>query len=588
MSFRSLYLCAFFQLMTLISLSQPFVYKFTDPCTLKLKEIVLDNPAGNAVLMYNGQLKSFSQSQLTSGALEQWINDINSMNPSGPCSGIGLYQNTSINALVAQNNILVMSSVMSALSDINSMGGSNLTGIVEAKEKTSSNNKKKSNNPTPESSQSNNSINQNNTTVVGNQTTNNTNSTDNTNSNSQNQANNTTVNSNNQQQINNINTPNNNIKNTSGNNSNNQQQVNGVNGLNSNKNSNSTISTNTTSQNKESINTTNTPQTGNTSSRLGVNSSNTKQSETNSSSQEKTNGITNNNVNGTKNSTTTNITQNEENGSSTTQSEENGSTTTQVGTTQSITSVNKSNNKNNAEANSNSTVTKNENLTNTSNNGLMNIGSVKEKVSNAKQGGVLLTGDLVVISSASSSQQFRLNMSITKANTKNTFVKGALLNFTSAINNSNLTLFAAYRIKKFTGIVANSSMLNFEKDFFNTTSLMGSYKYKMLTTTLGLNYTFGNLGDSKFKSISCLGGAVGNFKITKKINNTTMLVAIYSPYVFYYEGLWYQSGWLVVPFTAFDYKLSKKFKLNLSFSGVKQINAETINYQVLIGAKALL
>jgi hypothetical protein len=131
-------------------------------------------------------------------------------------------------------------------------------------------------------------------------------------------------------------------------------------------------------------------------------------------------------------------------------------------------------------------------------------------------------------------------------------------------------------------------MLNFEKDFFNTTSIMESYKYKNITGTLGVNYTTGNLGSARFQSLSALGGLIGTFKVTKKINNTTMLVFVYSPYVYYYEGLWYESGWLVVPFTAFDYRISSKFKLNLSFSGVQQVKDATLNYQVLLGAKALL
>ena len=67
-----------------------------------------------------------------------------------------------------------------------------------------------------------------------------------------------------------------------------------------------------------------------------------------------------------------------------------------------------------------------------------------------------------------------------------------------------------------------------------------------------------------------------------------MFVMVYSPYVFYYEGMWNQSGFLAVPFLAVDYKLTKKFKLNISFSGVQQINDQPLNYQVLLGAKAFL
>jgi hypothetical protein len=117
---------------------------------------------------------------------------------------------------------------------------------------------------------------------------------------------------------------------------------------------------------------------------------------------------------------------------------------------------------------------------------------------------------------------------------------------------------------------------------------MESYQIKKVTATLGVNYTAGNLGESKFQSISTLAGVYSSFNINKKMGMTTMFVMVYSPYVFYYEGMWNQSGFLAVPFLAIDYKLTKKFKLNLSFSGVQQIKDQPLNYQVLLGAKAFL
>jgi hypothetical protein len=216
--------------------------------------------------------------------------------------------------------------------------------------------------------------------------------------------------------------------------------------------------------------------------------------------------------------------------------------------------------------------------------------STKNKVATVKKGSLMMTGDIVTISSANAIDptQVKINASIITSNTKNTIAKGALINFTSQVNNSNLTLFFSYRHKRFTSIIANSMMLNFEKDFFNTISLMESYQYKKLTTTVGVNLTTGNIGQSKFQSVSTLGGFVYNFKVNKKFGMTTMFVMVYSPFVYYYEGIWYQSGLLSVPFVAIDYKITKKFKLNLSFSGVNQINDQTLNYQVLIGAKAFL
>ena len=486
MSIKKILITISFLFNTIIILGQGFSYTFTDPCTFKQKQIYIDNPSGSVLLTYNGSTQSFTQQQLQSGSLEQWITQVNSSNPDGPCSGIGLAQNTNMNVLITQNNIAVLTNVMSALNDISSIGGTSIGGIVEAKEKSSSedNNRKK-----------NNSSNNNNPTTSNN---------------------NPTTNGQGGQTINN------------------QNQGNG--------------------QTNEG------------------NNGNTGGTQTNQPNQ--TGGNTNPNNGG----------QPEGNGQTTSTSGGNNgnpNNTTQGGGQQTQSTVG---------GNGSSPENSETNPQNEVGNNARSSSSAKEKVANAKQGGIVLNGDIVVINSATKGepQQFRMNMSVVKSNTNNTLVKGALLNYTTSINNSSLTLFMGKKIKNLTGVVANSSMLNFERDLFNTTSLMTSYKYKAVTSTLGVNFTTGKLGESRFQSLSALGGGVGTFKVSKKITNTTMMVVVYSPFVYYYEGLWYKSGWLLVPFTAFDYRLTQKFKLNLSFSGVQQIKSTTINYQVLIGAKALL
>jgi hypothetical protein len=502
---------------------QGFSYTYTDPCTNKIKELFINNPNGNVALMYYGQVQSFTPTQLQSGALEQWITQINSSNPSGPCSGIALYQNTTMNAIIAANNIAVLTNVLSALSDISSMGGSNIGGIIEAKEKSNS----EDNKTKPNQGQSTNGGNIQTTTPNG------------------------------------------------GSQGSNPQSTNGTTNGNSNQ---SGGSNGQTTINNQTQNNGTTNNNGGGSSTSGGNQTNP-QSQTSNGNNQNTGG--GNSSQGTTTSTTGGNTTNTGNptqgGGQTTQS----TVTTNGGNSQGS-GGNTTNN-----GNETSNEDKLNDMTKTSSS---NSAQVKSKVANAKQGGILLTGDIVAISSASGSeaQQFKVNMGVTKSNTDNTFVRGALLNFTSSVNNSNITFFAGYRRKNLTSIIANSSMLNFEKDFFNTTSIMESYKYKNITGTLGVNYTTGNLGSARFQSLSALGGLIGTFKVTKKINNTTMLVFVYSPYVYYYEGLWYESGWLVVPFTAFDYRISSKFKLNLSFSGVQQVKDATLNYQVLLGAKALL
>jgi hypothetical protein len=405
MKIKKLLITISFLFSTMVVLGQGFSYTFTDPCTLKSKDIFINSPNGSVSLIYSGQIQSFTQTQLQSGALESWINQVNASNPqgSGPCGGVGIAQSTNLNVTVAANNIAVLTSVMSTMSSLSSISGaagSAIQGTVQSNEKVASNGNK-------------------------------------------------------------------------------SDDKNGTSGS-------SSQSTKSKGESEE--------KTGEEKAEEAVSSSSS------------------------------------------------------------------------------------------------NSSQVKAKVAAVKRGNIMMTGDIVTISSASGNepQQLKINMSFITSNTENTFAKGALVNYTTAIDNSCITLFAAWRRKNLTSIVANSSMLNFEKDYFNTTSIMESYKIKKITATLGVNYTTGNIGESKFQSLSTLGGVVGNFDVGKKMSTTLMFVTVYSPFVYYYEGMWYQSGLLAVPFVAIDYKLTQKFKMNISFSGVQQFKSDAINYQVLLGAKALL
>jgi hypothetical protein len=489
MSLKKIILFFVFFILTLITKGQGFTYSFTDPCTFKIKELTINNPNGNVVLFYNGQFKSFTPQDLINGRLQQWVSNVNSTNPSGPCSGIGLSENTSLNSITVQNNIAVLTTVLNTLTELSQF--STLDGLVGTTEKSQS--KKKDKKKSSENNESKSS------------------------------------------------------KETSENN-----EI---------KNSNET---------KKSVNKENNESSENNESKSSNESKETSESkETKSSNESKEN-------NETKKSVTKETSENNET--------KNSNETKETTDVKKSTETNETNKK---------TETNNNNETKNSNpslNGVLASIQTKEKLSNVKKGSLIMNGDVVVIRSANESNkdQLRVNMSVINSNTKNTFAKGALLNFTSSINNSCLTLFGAWRMKKLTSIVANSSMLNFQKDFFNTTSVMESYKVWKLTTTIGVNITTGNLGKSNFKSLAMMSGVIGSFDINKKIGLTPMLVVVYSPYVYFYQGIWYKSGWLLVPFTAVDYRITKKFKMNVSFSGIHRINNSTLNFQVLLGAKTLL
>jgi hypothetical protein len=209
----------------------------------------------------------------------------------------------------------------------------------------------------------------------------------------------------------------------------------------------------------------------------------------------------------------------------------------------------------------------------------------------AKTGSIIGTGDIVVIRSAEdNSNQFRATMSMTKSNTDNSRAKGALLNFTTTINNSNLTFYTALTNKKKTNtaIFANSSMVDFERNLFNTTTALESHRYGRLSLMGGANFTVGSLSDEVFTNLSAVGGGFYMFKVGKKVNANILMLAVYSPFTKFYEGRWWSSGVLLVPFSSWDYSISKNFKFNVSFSGTYQYSDKFLNYQILTGGKIML
>ena len=217
----------------------------------------------------------------------------------------------------------------------------------------------------------------------------------------------------------------------------------------------------------------------------------------------------------------------------------------------------------------------------------------KSKQERIARGALIGAGDIVVIRNSANIQDtgkdnLKVNLSLTHVNTKQNFIKGAAFNYQTGENVANMTLYGSFKSKGYMGVFSNSVMTNFKTDWFNTGSFLNAQKTGSMTWLLGMNYTFGSLGKSEFQNISLVGGAFTNFKGGKSFSSNIMLLSIYSPYVFYYEGQWYKSGFILVPMTNMDFKLTDKFKWSISFSGAYQVNAGVLNYQVMTGTKMLL
>jgi len=512
-----------------------------DPCSKKLKVINIPNANSSVTVNYLGYVSTFTKDDFDNGSFAGWVGNLSAKYSSAPCDEVKTKTQVSQNMIITQNIISTLSSVtaVSTMTVASSVGNITSGGISNSVDNSSSSESSgkgsgKGSGKTRKNNKNNTQSGTNTTENGGNNTQSGTN-TGNIGQNNSNIGQNNPNSSSNPPQ-NEPQTPQNEPQ--TGNNP--QTPQNGENtGTNPPSNPPSTPPSNPPS-----------PNTGNS----GGNGGNTGNSGGNSGNSGGNGGNSGGSggENGTaepKNDPTTTPTDNKSGG--------NGGTTNSVA--------------NAAESSSS--------------------GGKPSSKTTAKTGSIIGTGDIVVIRSAEdNSNQFRGTMSVTKSNTDNSRAKGALLNFTTTVNNSNLTFYAALTNKKKTNtaIFANSSMIDFERNFFNTTTALESHRFGKLSLMGGANFTAGGLDGEMFTNLSAVGGGFYMFKVGKKVNANILMLAVYSPFTKFYEGRWWNSGVLFVPFSSWDYGISKNFKFNVSFSGTYQYSDKFLNYQILTGGKIML
>jgi hypothetical protein len=547
--------------------AQSYVYQYVDPCTKNIKFISVPLNGANVAVTYYGQVGTFSNSDFTNGNFLNWLNQTSGTNAGRPCDQATTQAVNSTNMAITNNiistltNITSVSTMAAGLSanvaSASSSVGSNLGNTVS-----NGSSGDGSGNGSSGSSKKNNRGNRNN---GGN---------------------------------------NNNSSNGSSNSTGNTQSSNSSGGNVTGSGSTGTGSTSTggTSSNSTGSTSTGSTSTGGTGS---TGSGSTGGTSTGSTSTGGT-GSTGSGSTGQGSTGGTGTTGTGSNGSTNTGGQGStggtGAATGTAGTAQSTTSSGSG-----GTANSVSNAT--EATSSGGNGGTSNsVSNAAEATSGdgssggsggkngdknrARTGALIGTGDIVAVQSTEEGEreQFRFTMSMTKSNTKNTFARGFLGNFTTQVNNSNITFYGAWTLpkSKTTIIAANSSMLNLERDFFNTTTLLTSKRFTKLSIMGGVNFTAGKIGETGFQNLSAVGGGFYMFGVGKKITSTLLVLGVYSPFTQFYEGNWWSSGVLIVPFSSWDYSITKKFKFNLSFSGTYELNKNMLNYQILTGGKILL
>jgi hypothetical protein len=590
-------------LVSSVSFGQGFSYSYVDPCSKKINTVYIPSGQGSVTVSYYGVSNTFTQTDFQNGTFSAWMYSVSAAS-SQPCEGLKTETQTKTNTIITNNIISTLTSVtaaatMSVTSSISTVSSQSAgTALGNSVNNSSDNSSGGGNTKENKDGQNNSGSKPNNqesgtsgqpqgggTTTNSSQGTNKTEggSTSGTNQSTEggNQPSGSPVGGNTAQ----------NQPNTSPNtgktepNTGNSGTNTGNSGTNTGNSGNTTQSgSNTENSTQSGTNTgqnggsstqsgTNTGQNGGSSTQSGTNTGNSGSNTGNSGSGGGNTGNSGSNTNNTGGSgggtdTKTNTTDPTTTPTDT-KSGGNGGTTNSVA--------------NAAEASSGGS---------TSNASEGSGGSSKGGAkSNVRVGSIIGTGDIVAIRSAEDNENsFKATMSITKSNTDNSRAKGALLNFTTAINNSNLTFYGAFTNKKKSNtlICANSTMINFNYDLFNTTTVLESHRWNKLSLMGGLNYTIGSMAETSFSNISAVGGGFYMFKASKNLSGNMLLLAVYSPFTKFYEGSWWKSGTLLVPFSSWDYSISKNFKYNVSFSGTWEVGKSVLQYQILTGGKIML
>jgi hypothetical protein len=517
-------------LISSVIFGQGFSYSYVDPCTKKLNTVTIPSGQSTVTISYLGQSRTFTKTELEDGAFNSWLYTIQ-QSSSEPCGDFKKNTQTTQNTIITTNIISTLTSVtaVSTMTVASTIGGISSQGAGNALSNSVNNSSENSSGDNKSSKKGKNGGNTNNPKNSNNGT-------------SQEGGNNTSTNQTNQPSVGQpgSNPPSENTGNSGSNTGNSNGGNTGNTGENGGNTGNS--GSNTGNSSGSGGNSGNTGGSGGNSSGSGGNSGNTGGSGGNSGGSGG-----GNNTSEPKNDPTTTPKDDKSGG--------NGGTTNSVANAASASSGKSS-------------------------------GGSKVRV-----GSIIGTGDIVAIrSNEDNSNQFKATMSITKSNTDNTKAKGALLNFTTAVNNSNLTFYGAFtnKNKSNTLIFANSSMVDFNYDLFNTTTVMESHRWGKLSLMGGANFTIGSLAKETFTNVSAVGGGFYLFKVGKNVTGNMLLLAVYSPFTKFYEGSWWESGTLLVPFSSWDYSISKTFKFNVSFSGTWEVNKTMLQYQILTGGKILL
>jgi len=170
---------------------------------------------------------------------------------------------------------------------------------------------------------------------------------------------------------------------------------------------------------------------------------------------------------------------------------------------------------------------------------------------------------------------------------------GIMADYTSALKGPNITGYYAWIKPKTTSLISTTATIGFEGygSHYVTIAIgqMRSFnkikKFKIVYMATG---SFGQVYKEPFIGTALIAGVMYDWKISKRLDVKLMNLAIYAPYVSYYNDVLLKSPFVMLPSIGTNIGITKKFKFNINAGGAWALGDDALNYTVTMGTRLLL
>ena len=230
--------------------------------------------------------------------------------------------------------------------------------------------------------------------------------------------------------------------------------------------------------------------------------------------------------------------------------------------------------------------------------GSSNSGGSKAGKGGAKEGGkpsVVASGDFVGFNFKNSDTRLgaRASGGYSALRWDGARAHGIMGDYTSALRGPNITGYYAWIKPKTTSLISTTATIGFEGygSQYVTIAIgqMRSFskikKFKIVYMATG---SFGQVYKEPFIGTALIAGAMYDWKVSKRLDVKLMNLAIYAPYVSYYNDVLLKSPFVMLPSIGTNIGITKRFKFNINAGGAWALGDDALNYTVTMGTRLLL